>query len=542
MKITFLGAAKTVTGSCYLVETKKTAFLVDCGMFQGHADENGANNAHFPFQMNDIDFVLLSHAHIDHSGRIPKLWVDGYRNPIHATKATADLCGIMLPDSGHIQEMEAEWSTRKHQRAGKPAEQPLYTAQNALDSLKLFKRYKYDEAFNPAPDIRVTFRDAGHILGSSIVEIWATEDGKESKLVFSGDLGNKGIPIMRDPTIIEEADYLVVESTYGDRLHQNAANKVDRFVQVINDTIRRGGNVVIPSFAVGRTQEIIYELHKQRERVGSKLDALLKTPVYIDSPLASSATQVFRENIDCFDEEAQQYIKNGDNPIDFPNLNFTKSMEDSKALNEDRASKIIISASGMCDAGRIKHHLKHNLWRKECTILFVGYQAEGTLGRQLVEGAKHVKLFGEDIHVNAQIEMIEGYSGHADRDGLLSWIGAFTKKPRQILLVHGENEAITSFAKAIGDRFGIQTAIPGLGESITLGAGVPESHAAAVPAEGSARKLDVLSLLDALAAEFAAHIDGLKQDLLKSASNEQIASVSNRIKAYEKYLHNYGEK
>jgi metallo-beta-lactamase family protein len=544
MKITFLGAAKTVTGSCYLVQTAKTSFLVDCGMFQGHASQNNANEAPFPFGMDTIGFMLLTHAHIDHSGRIPKLWLDGYRNSIYATKATADLCGIMLPDSGHIQEMEAEWTNRKHMRSGKPDEKPLYTSQDATDSLKLFKRHKYDESFNPASDVRVIFRDAGHILGSSITEIWVTEDGKETKIVFSGDLGNKGIPIMRDPAIIDDADYLVIESTYGDRLHQNAVNKVDRFVQIINDTVNRGGNVVIPSFAVGRTQEIIYELHKQRERVGNKLQTILKTPVYIDSPLAVSATEVFRDNTDCFDEEARQYIENGDNPIDFPNLHFTKSMEESKALNEDRESKIIISASGMCDAGRIKHHLKHNLWRKESTILFVGYQAEGTLGRQLVEGAKHVKLFGEDIRVNARIEILEGYSGHADREGLLSWIGSFKKKPRQTLLVHGENEAITSFAKAIKDRFNIDSVIPALGESVTLGAEtiVSTAVAAVAPAETSSRKLAVLGLLDTLHAEFTAQLEELKTDLMKSGTDDQLGSVENKIKAYGKYLHKYGEK
>jgi metallo-beta-lactamase family protein len=544
MKITFLGAAKVVTGSCYLIETSKTTFLVDCGMFQGHADEENSNAAPFPFGMNDLDFMLLTHAHIDHSGRIPRLWVNGYRHPIYATKATADLCSIMLPDSGHIQEMDTEWDNRKRMRSGKPAEQPLYTYQDAVDCQKLFNRRKYDEAFNPAPDVKVIFRDAGHILGSSILEIWVTEESKETKLVFSGDLGNKNIPIMRDPTIIDEADCLVVESTYGDRLHENSAHKVERFVTIINDTIARGGNVVIPSFAVGRTQEIIYELHNQRENLGDKIQALLKTPVFIDSPLAVSATEVFRQNIDCFDEEAAAYIKNGDNPLDFPNLHFVKTMEESKALNDDKSSKIIISASGMCDAGRIRHHLKHNLWRKESTILFVGYQAEGTLGRQLVDGAKHVKIFGEDIRVNARIESIEGFSGHADRDGLLAWIGAFKKKPAQIILVHGEDEAQKSFANLLQQKFSIKPAIPSMGESITLGAAVTQTRAAAAPAvqpEAPADKFAVVGLLDSMNSEFSARLEGLKDELRKAASLQDVEKVSNKAKAYGRYLHKYTE-
>jgi len=380
MKITFLGAAKEVTGSCYLVETERTSFLVDCGMHQGQLHEEERNRVPFPFKMEAIDFVLLTHAHIDHSGRLPKLYVDGYRGPVYATKATADLCGIMLPDSGHIQEMEGEWQDRKGQRAGRAVVPPLYTMQDAVDCCRLFKPVAYDREFRPSDDLRVTYRDAGHILGSSILEIVSTEGGKERKTVFSGDLGNKGIPIMRDPTVVDGCDTLVVESTYGDRLHETGADKVERFARIINETIARGGNVVIPSFAVGRTQEIIYELHMEEERYKDQKNVLLKTPVYVDSPLAVNATRVFRENADCFDEEARRYIENGDNPLDFPNLHFTASAEESKALNQSPESKIIISSSGMCDAGRIKHHLKHNLWRRDSTVLFVGFQAKGTLG------------------------------------------------------------------------------------------------------------------------------------------------------------------
>jgi len=473
MRITFMGAAETVTGSCFLIETEQTSFLVDCGMHQGQAIETRLNRVPFPFDINQIDFMLLTHAHIDHSGRIPKLFVDGFNKDIYATKATAELCGIMLPDSGHIQEMEQEWQSRKNTRADKPAQDPLYTMQDGIDACRLFKKVLYDTEFRPAPDVRVIMRDAGHILGSAILEIWIKENNgkgeEETKIVFSGDLGNKGVPIMRDPTVIDGTDYLVIESTYGDRIHENSVNKVDRFVNIINETIAQGGNVIIPSFAIGRTQEIIYELNREEEKYKDQRSQFMQTPVYVDSPLAVNATRIFRENEDCFDEEARQYIANGDNPLDFPNLHFTASVEESKALNMSQESKIIISASGMCDAGRIKHHLKHNLWRKDSAVIFVGYQAIGTLGRRLVEGADKVRIFDEEIAVKARIETIEGFSGHADRDGLLEWIGAMKKKPARIMLVHGEPEVIVRFSRAIAEKFGIETHIPKLDETVVLG-------------------------------------------------------------------------
>ena len=309
-------------------------------------------------------------------------------------------------------------------------------------------------------------RDAGHILGSAVLEIFVTEDGAERKIVFSGDLGNKGIPIMRDPTIIDGADWLVLESTYGDRLHNHGRDPVDRIVTIINETMARGGDVIIPSFAVGRTQEIIYALNKEEERFKDRRSAFMQAQVYVDSPLAVSATRVFRNNTDCFDEEARNYIENGDNPLDFPNLQFTSTVEESKALNNGYESKIIISASGMCEAGRIRHHLKHHLWREDSTIIFVGYQANGTLGRQLVAGAKTVRIFDEEIAVRARIEMLDGFSGHADRDGLLEWVGAMRRKPEHIILTHGEPDIIERFAGSIGERFGIPTHIARLGETI----------------------------------------------------------------------------
>ncbi len=468
MNITFLGAAKTVTGSCYYLEVNQKQILVDCGMFQGHEGERSLNFEPFPFDVSKIDYVLLTHCHIDHSGRIPKLYKDGFRGEIIATKATVDLCAIMLPDSGHIQEMEHEWINRKRLRAGKDPIDPLYTHQDAVECMEVFKMVAYDEIVKLPGNITVRFRDAGHILGSSILELWVNENGKESKLVFSGDLGNKGIPIFRDPTIIDSADYLIMESTYGNRLHKESEEKVEKFINIILETIEKGGNVVIPSFAVGRTQEIIYELNNQLTNHKDKVKKLYDIPVYVDSPLAISATEVFRNNLDCYDEEAREYIKNGENPLDFPTLSFTRTPDESRSLNEKDENMIIISASGMCEAGRIKHHLKHNLWRRESTILFVGYQAPGTMGRRLLEGAKKVRIFGEEISVNARIESIEGYSGHADQEGLLDWLDAFTGKPKKIFLVHGEEESQKALGEEIDERHHINVVIPDKGESYEI--------------------------------------------------------------------------
>ena len=469
MRISFAGAAQTVTGSCYLVETEKTSFLVDCGMHQGRPEETALNRQPFPFAISDIDFMILTHAHIDHSGRIPLLYREGFHAPIYTTRATAELCGIMLPDSGHIQEMESQWQSKKNGRAGRDVIAPLYTMQDGMDACRLFTAEPYDRPFSPAEDVTVTLRDAGHILGSAILEILVRENGKEEKIVFSGDLGNKNVPIMRDPTVIEGADYLVLESTYGDRLHDDHGDKIERFVAIVNDTITRGGNVVIPSFAVGRTQEIIYALNQEEAKYHDRKTKLMETPVYVDSPMAVSATKIFRNNEECFDDEALAYIRSGDNPLDFENLHFTQTSDESRALNDDPQSKIIISASGMCDAGRIKHHLKHNLWRKDSSVIFVGYQAVGTLGRRLVDGAKRVRIFDEDIAVNARIENIEGFSGHADRDGLIAWVDAMKKKPSVVILVHGEADVIERFSETLRSRFSfpVHTAI--LDETMELG-------------------------------------------------------------------------
>lgn len=524
MKITFLGAAQTVTGSCHLVETDQTSFLVDCGLFQGSAKEEQLNKAPFPFNMEDIDFVLLTHAHIDHSGRIPKLYVDGYRGPIYATTATVDLCQIMLPDSGHIQETEQEWQNRKARRAGRPEEKPMYTMEDAIKSCLLFESYKYNVSFHPTPDIRVTFRDAGHILGSAILEIWIREDGRQEKIVFTGDLGNNDMPILRDPEIVDSADYLVIESTYGDRTHRKATDEVERFVDIITETIDRGGNVIIPSFAVGRTQEIIYELFRQEQKFRSRREKFLRTPVYIDSPLATSATEVFRKNTDCYDEETRAYISNGKNPLDFPDLHFTQSVDESKWLNRDKSSKIIISASGMCDAGRIKHHLKHNLWRPESTILFVGYQAKGSLGRRIVDGARRVRIFGEEISIKARVESVEGFSGHADSNGLIRWIAAMKRKPGQIILVHGEPDSIGVFSEMIGQRLGLKTHIAVLNETITLG--MPVAHKRLIPERlRDPRIVATLYALDSVQTEFISALEQFKEDIRRAGTQAELEKM-----------------
>ena len=449
MNIKFLGAAMSVTGTCHLITTDKYKILLDCGQFQGSKALEELNSEEFGFDPLEIDFVILSHAHIDHSGRIPLLTKRGYKEKIYCTDATADLVEIMLKDSGYIHEKEAEWSNRKAERSGKPFVDPLYTFQDAVDSVQYLAPVLYGQLFDINPDVQVRFNDAGHILGSSIIELWIREGGATTKVVFSGDLGVKDKPILRDPVMIEEADYLIMESTYGDRVHESNVASLDKFFDIILKTTRRGGTVVIPSFAVGRTQELIYELNMFYEHHDEFKQELDKIMVYVDSPLATSATEIFRRNAQVFNDETREYILQGDNPLDFKNLVFTRSSEESRALNFNTAPKIIISASGMCDAGRIKHHLKHHLWDPKCSVVFVGYQAEGTLGRSIVNGDKDVSIFGEKIHVNAEIYNLEGFSGHADRDGLLEWISGFRKQPKKIFLVHGEINSKKGFAQTV---------------------------------------------------------------------------------------------
>ncbi len=473
MKITFLGAARTVTGSNFLVEGAGKKFLVDCGMWQGKAEQEMENEQEFEFNPTDIDFVLLTHAHIDHSGRIPKLYKEGFKNKVYAHKATCDLCALMLPDSGHIQETEAEWKNKKRMRRGEKPVPPIYTAEEAAKCLEIFEAVQYDKIIEITPEIHVRFNDAGHMLGSSIIEVWVKEDDKETKTVFTGDLGNNDIPLLSPLTMIEDTDYLVMESTYGSRLHVKNEQKAEIFLNVVSETLDNGGTVVIPSFAVGRTQEILYELNKLKEEKDDeefrrKYKLLMKAPVYVDSPLAISATEVFSDNMDLFDEETKEDMAKGDNPLEFPGLQFTKTADESKALNEDPKPSIIISASGMCEVGRIKHHLKHNLWNPKSTILFVGYQAPGTLGYNIVNGAKTVKIFGEEIAVNARIEYIEGYSGHADQELLMNFIYSFIKKPKHIFLVHGEPESQDILRDKIESDTGLGVTIPEFGETYEL--------------------------------------------------------------------------
>ena len=470
MKITFLGATKTVTGSNFLVEAAGKKFLIDCGMWQGNSELEMQNAEDFEFNPQDIDFMLLTHAHIDHSGRIPKLYNEGYRNPIYAHKATCDLCTLMLPDSGHIQEMENEWKNKKRKRKGEKELPPLYTAEDALKSMEVFVPFQYDQIVEVTPEIHFRLNDAGHMLGSSIIELWVKEGEKEEKAVFTGDLGNNDIPLLDSPTMIDSCDYLVMESTYGSRKHLRNDEKAELFLNIVSETLDNGGTVVIPSFAVGRTQEILYEINKLKEvknddEFRRKYKTLMKSSVYVDSPLAISATEVFRENTNLFEPEVIEEMEKGDNPLEFPGLKFTRTSDESKALNESNESSIIISASGMCEVGRIKHHLKHNIWNPKSTILFVGYQAPGTLGYSIVNGEKKVKIFGEEFAVNARIEYIEGYSGHADQDGLMNFIYSFRNKPKHIFLVHGEEDAQNVLRERIESETKIPVTIPEFGET-----------------------------------------------------------------------------
>lgn len=459
MKIKFCGAATGVTGSCHMISTKNHKILFDCGQFQGGKAQEALNAEPFPFEPSEIECVILSHAHIDHCGRLPLLVKRGFRGNIYCTDATADLLDVMLKDSGFIHEKEAEWQNRKNERAGRRPVEPLYTLKDAEDTLKYVKPVMYDQLLEINDEMKIVFNDAGHILGSAVIELWTAEPDTVSKTVFSGDLGVLDRPILRDPTIIKKADYVIMESTYGSRLHPENSTSIKELLDIVIKTTSRGGNVVIPSFAVGRTQELIYEFNRfylERPEYREELD---KITVYIDSPMATTATEVFRKNAQVFDEETKAYILRGDNPLDFPNLRFTRSTAESQALNTDNKPKVIISASGMCEAGRIRHHLKHNLWDSKSSIVFVGYQAEGTLGRLLTQGQKDVVLFGEAVHVNAEIYNLEGFSGHADRDGLLGWLAGFQSGPKQLFLVHGELESKEALAAAIREKLGYEPVV-----------------------------------------------------------------------------------
>ena len=460
MQLSFLGAAREVTGSCTLLTVNDKHILVDCGMEQG-ADTY--ENQPMPIAAGEVDAVLVTHAHIDHTGRIPLLVKQGYKGPIYATNATTRLCDVMLRDSAHIQEFEAEWQNRKGKRKGQPLVEPLYDMMDAQTALTQFVPCAYNRTIDILDGVRIRFVDVGHLLGSSSIEVWVTENGTTTKLIFSGDIGNDGQPMLRDPVPMEGADYVIMESTYGDRKH--AAHRPDyvkELAGILQETFDQGGNVVIPSFAVGRTQELLYFIREIKQ------EGLVKGhdgfPVYVDSPLAIEATRIFTSGVtECFDEEAMVLVRDGVNPITFPNLKLSVTADDSKQINADKAPKVIISASGMCEAGRIRHHLKHNLWRKESTVLFVGYQANGSLGRILLDGAVRVKLFGEEIEVDARIRQLTGLSGHADRSGLLDWLQVMPKKPARVFVNHGDDEVAALFARDLNEM-GYQAVAPYNGE------------------------------------------------------------------------------
>ncbi len=486
MRLTFIGADHEVTGSCHLLQACNKNILIDCGMEQG---PDLYENQEIPVAACDIDYVLLTHAHIDHSGKIPVLCKEGFKGEIITTFATSDLSNIMLRDSAHIQEFEAEWRNRKARRSGAPEYEPLYTMEHADAAIKLLHPLDYNQRIELCEGIDVRFNDMGHLLGSSSIEIWINEDGVSKKIVFSGDVGNSDQPIIKNPMKVEEADYIVIESTYGNRIH--AAEKPDYvgdFTKILRETFAKGGNVVVPSFAVGRTQELLYFIREIKEK--NLLPEFPGFEVYVDSPLAVQATRVFNKNVQsCFDENAMELIRKGINPLLFPGLKTSVTSDESKMINFNENPKVILSASGMCEAGRIRHHLKHNLWRSECTICFVGYQAVGTLGRKLIEGADEVKLFGENVEVNASIKSLKGISGHADMNGLLDWLSGFATAPQHVFVVHGEDSVTDEFAQTVTERLGFPAMAPYSGGCVDLAtdeilsAGVPVRKTAAKPAD-----------------------------------------------------------
>lgn len=529
MKITFIGADHEVTGSCHVLEACGKKILLDCGMEQG---TNVYENADLPFEEGMIDYVLLSHAHIDHSGLLPLIYARGFRGQIMATDATADLCSIMLRDSAHIQMQEAEWRNRKAQRASDNAKVvPLYTMEDADGAIRHLVSFPYDEIEDLCEGIKFRFTDVGHLLGSASIEIWITENGVTKKLVFSGDIGNKKSTLIRDPQYVHDADIVIMESTYGNRVHTTEKpDYVGELATVISETLGRGGNVVIPSFAVGRTQEMLYYIREIKAK--NLVSNIPDFPVYVDSPLAVEATEVFKKNIEtCFSAEALELVEQGINPITFPNLHLSITSDESKMINFDTEPKVILSASGMCDAGRIRHHLKHNLWRPESTVLFVGYQAVGTLGRILVDGKKEVKLFGEDIEVRADVKVLAGMSGHADRNGLLEWINNIGGKPEKVFVVHGDDESAKVFTELLRENYGYDAYAPYSGTVYNMITGEFIYEATPVPVKKKAKRMsDVFARLVAAGQRLLSVIyknEGLtNKDMAKFA--DQVNSLSDK--------------
>lgn len=482
VKLHFFGAAQTVTGACFLLEAGKSRILVDCGLFQGTKEVRERNYLPFPFNPAAVDFLLLTHAHIDHSGLIPKLYRHGFRGRILATAPTVDLCRVLLPDSAHIQEMEVERKNRKLQRAGKPLLQPIYTVEEAYHCQRLFQPVEYRRVLGLTPEVKACFYEAGHILGSATLKIWANDGDGEVTVVFSGDIGKTDQPLVNDPMPPAGADYLVMESTYGGRLHGNRDDSLHRLAQIIADTRRRGGNVLIPAFAVERTQDVLYALELLKQR-----GELEPGPIYLDSPLAVAATEIFCRYLPYLDEETQAMAvdRGGACPFLLPGLKLARTAEESMAINQVKEGAIIIAPSGMCDAGRIKHHLKHNLWRPECTVLLVGYQAEGTLGRRLLDGAKEVTIHGEEVAVRARIEQLDGFSAHADQEGLVVWARSFRQRPRQVFLTHGEEEALAALRQRLETELGLTTVVPRWQEEFALPPVLPEAQAAGTVPEAA---------------------------------------------------------
>lgn len=464
MKITFLGATRMVTGSCYLIETGGRKVLVDCGMFQGSKLVNAFNERDFVFNPGEIDAMVLTHAHIDHSGLIPKLVAQGYKGPVYCTKTTLELCGILLPDSAHIHESDAEFANRKGMRAGSKFVKPLYTVDEAYAALKNFVVRGFDEEFDVIPGIKAKFKVAGHIAGSAIAEIFAEEDGKKTKIIFTGDVGQPGAPILEDPEQLQGADFIITESTYGNRVHK-VYDKAAELAEIVNDTAERGGNIIIPAFAVGRTQVLLYYFQKLAHEGKISSDI----PIYIDSPMANKATQIVLGNPQEFDDEARAiYEMQGRHLLSMKQLHFTATAQESRMINEMPGTKIILSASGMCDAGRILHHLKHNLWREDSSVIIAGYQADGCLGRKLIEGVLQVKIMGEDIRVNARIYNLKGFSAHADKEQLLNWYGKMAQKPKAFFVTHGEVDASMELAGELQRRIGTAAYIPQYGDSVNI--------------------------------------------------------------------------
>lgn len=515
MRITCLGAAGCVTGSCFLIDNGKR-YLVDCGLFQGGKTMEALNQQPWPFDPKEISALFLTHAHIDHSGRIPKLVKDGFKGKIYTTLPTAELCKILLLDSAHIQESEAEWQSRKSRRRGEPEVEPIYNQADAEACLPLFEVVSRDRILTVDPEVKVRFRNAGHILGSSILEFWSGPPAKECKVVFSGDLGQKEQLIVRDPHSVFDADALFIESTYGNRNHRSFEESRQELLNAIHYSHKRGEKILIPAFAVERTQEILYVLGAFfREKL------IPTMPVYLDSPLAIAATEIFRKMKTFYDDEATAIVNEGYDPFDFPQLIFSRSSEDSIAINQTKGPAIVIAGNGMCTAGRIKHHLKHNLWRPGCSLVIVGFQAIGSVGRRIVEGAKSIRVFGEKVAVRAKIFTIGGFSAHAGQLDLLEWIGQFKNDRMQVYVIHGEHSVSEEFAELIEEKFGYRTHVPTIGEQLLLPAGVEKI---AAEAEKIQWRRDLSRLLEAAEA-----IDNLQSSSPEAVAPELLKELESEL-------------